>query len=63
MALQNINPTSTNAWQKLKAHFEEISSLHMLDWFDKNPNRAKDFTIKWEDFYVDFSKNRINAET
>ena len=35
----------------------------MKNWFKENPNRANEFTVEWEDFYVDFSKNRITSET
>ncbi|NNK73229.1 MAG: glucose-6-phosphate isomerase [Flavobacteriaceae bacterium] len=63
MALNKKDPTSTNVWQKLQTHFEEIKDHQMIDWFNSNPNRAKDFTIQWEEFYVDVSKNRVNAET
>ena len=63
MALPKINPTKTRSWDKLLDHVSEIRKEHMKDWFDANPNRAKQFTIKWEDFYVDFSKNRIIPET
>ena len=63
MALQSINPTQTKSWTKLKPHFEAVKDAHMKTWFDENPKRADEFTIQWEDFYVDFSKNRINSET
>ena len=63
MILPNINPTTTKAWQKLQAHFETVKELKMNHLFAKNPNRANQFTIKWDDFYVDFSKNRITPET
>ena len=63
MALNSINPTQTKAWPKLAAHFETIKESQMKTWFKENPNRAEEFTIKWEDFYVDFSKNRITSET
>ncbi len=63
MALQSINPTQTKSWTKLKAHFEAVKDAHMKTWFAENPKRADEFTIQWEDFYVDFSKNRINSET
>ena len=63
MALNSINPTQTKAWSKLAAHFETIKESEMKTWFKENPNRAEEFTIKWEDFYVDFSKNRITSET
>jgi len=63
MALQSINPTQTKSWTKLKPHFEAFKDAHMKTWFAENPKRADEFTIQWEDFYVDFSKNRINSET
>jgi len=63
MALQAINPTTTNSWSKLQQHFSEIKDVHMKDWFAQNKDRANEMTIKWEDFYVDFSKNRITDET
>ena len=63
MALHSINPTQTKSWAKLKIHFEAIKDAHMKTWFAENPGRADEFTINWEDFYVDFSKNRIDSET
>ena len=63
MALNSINPTQTKAWSKLKAHFETIKDAQMKTWFKENPNRAEEFTIQWDDFYVDFSKNRITSQT
>ena len=63
MALQAINPTTTNSWKKLQKHFNEIKDVHMKDWFAQNNERANEMTIKWDDFYVDFSKNRITDET
>lgn len=63
MALPTINPTTTTAWKKLQNHFNAVSGLHMKDLFAKDENRANKFTIAWEDFYVDFSKNRITEET
>ncbi|WP_370478069.1 glucose-6-phosphate isomerase [Tamlana flava] len=63
MALPTINPTTTSAWKKLQEHFKSTKDVHMKDLFAKDANRADNFTIKWEDFYVDFSKNRITDET
>lgn len=63
MALPNINPTRTKAWKALQEHFAEVKDVEMKNLFAQNPNRANDFTVKWEDFYVDFSKNRITADT
>ncbi|RED46603.1 glucose-6-phosphate isomerase [Winogradskyella eximia] len=63
MALKATNPTSTNAWKKLQAHFDSIKSQHLKDLFSSDAERANDLTVKWEDFYVDFSKNRITTQT
>ncbi|MWW24587.1 glucose-6-phosphate isomerase [Algibacter lectus] len=63
MALPNINPTTTKSWKKLQAHFEAVKDVHMKDLFAEDKTRANKFTIKWDDFYVDFSKNRITEET
>lgn len=63
MALPKINPTKTKSWTKLQEHFKEIENLQMKALFASDPKRAETFTIKWEDFYIDYSKNRITQET
>ncbi|GAA3558249.1 glucose-6-phosphate isomerase [Snuella lapsa] len=63
MALPNINPTTTDSWKQLQAHYNKVCNLHMKDLFAQDNDRASKFTINWEDFYVDFSKNRITEET
>lgn len=63
MALPSVNPTATNSWKKLQDHYNKISNSHMKDLFAQNKERANKFTINWDDFYVDFSKNRITEET
>jgi glucose-6-phosphate isomerase len=63
MALPNINPTQTAAWQKLQAHFAQVKGLKMQDLFAADANRAAQFHIEWQDFLLDYSKNRITTET
>ncbi|MDT0620274.1 glucose-6-phosphate isomerase [Croceitalea vernalis] len=63
MALTKINPTTTKAWSKLTSHFEQTKNQTLKNLFISDPNRAEKFTLKWKDFLVDFSKNRINQET
>ncbi|GAA4235201.1 glucose-6-phosphate isomerase [Postechiella marina] len=63
MALPNVNPTTTPSWKKLQSHFEAVKDVHMKDLFANDADRADKMTIKWDDFYVDFSKNRITEET
>src|SRR5690554_4308690 len=61
--MKNINPTHTKAWEKLKEHFKTAKDFHLQQLFKETPSRAEDFTLRWEDFYVDFSKNLITQET
>ena len=63
MALKSINPTSTASWKKLESHFQTIHSKHLKEFFESDHKRADNFTVKWEDFYVDFSKNRMTKDT
>jgi glucose-6-phosphate isomerase len=63
MALQNINPTQTQAWQNLENHFESMKNNGIKEMFQKDTNRAEQFHIQWNDFLVDFSKNNITSET
>jgi len=63
MALPKINPTTTNSWKALQKHYRDIKEVHMKDLFAQDDKRANKLTIKWDDFYVDYSKNRITEET
>lgn len=63
MALPKINPTQTKAWQALGKHFNDIKNEHLKTLFANDANRADKFTIAWDDFYVDYSKNRVNDDT
>jgi glucose-6-phosphate isomerase len=60
--LKNTNPTTTKAWKELNAHFKHLQNKQLTTFFE-DANRASDFTIRWKDFLVDYSKHRINEET
>ena len=63
MALQKINPTQTEAWQKIQSHFETMKSVQMQELFAKDNNRAEKMHLQWNDFLVDYSKNIATQET
>ena len=63
MPIPKINPTHTKAWKDLQAHFNDVKNLEMLNLFNEDENRAQKYTINWEDFYVDYSKNRVTDKT
>ncbi len=63
MKFKSINPTTTEAWKKLTTHFSEIKDVHMMDFFDQEPDRNEQYKIKWDEIQFDYSKNRINRKT
>jgi len=63
MSLSSINPTKTEAWKKLLAHFAITKNNTMQELFKNDATRADKFHIQWKDFLVDFSKNRIDSTT
>jgi len=63
MPLENTNPTKTTAWKKLNEHYENSKSRHLKELFAADSERALKFTLSWEEFLVDFSKNRITDTT
>ncbi|SIP97557.1 glucose-6-phosphate isomerase [Maribacter ulvicola] len=63
MALDKINPQQTDIWNKLTAHYNETKSEHLRSLFSSDVKRAEKFTLQWNDFLFDYSKNRISEET
>ena len=63
MNLPSINPTTTEAWNKLQTHFSEINEVHMMDLFKEDKKRVDKMNLSWKEFQVDFSKNRITDKT
>lgn len=61
--LHQQNPTQTRTWSKLKAHYADMSDQHMKDLFAANPERFEQFSLRFEDILLDYSKNRITEET
>jgi len=63
MALPTIDPTATKAWKKLSAHYNQTKETHLRKLFAEDENRGEKFSLLWNDFLVDYSKNRITEET
>src|SRR5690606_10004539 len=59
----STNPTGTLNWRRLREHYEDIAYLPMMEMFENDSDRAQKFHIKWNDFLLDFSKNKINETT
>ena len=63
MSLSRINPAQTNAWTALQDHFNQDNTSDIKSLFESESNRAKDFSIQWNNFYVDYSKNALSKKT
>ncbi len=63
MPLQNIDPTTTQAWKKLGKHYTETGNRHINDLFTSDSDRAKKFSLEHNDFLLDYSKNKITSKT
>lgn len=51
------------AWSALAYHRQEIEQQQMRELFENDHNRFKRFSLRWRDFLVDFSKNRMTSQT
>jgi glucose-6-phosphate isomerase len=62
--MKNINPTQTNAWKALDAHFAANKDRQLSDLFAADPARFDKFSTTYKDnILVDYSKNLITDET
>ena len=59
MARLNDSP----AWQALAAHHRDVAPLHMRGLFEADPGRFERFSLRACDILLDYSKNRITADT
>ncbi|MBT9432154.1 glucose-6-phosphate isomerase [Candidatus Sodalis endolongispinus] len=62
--MKNINPSHTAAWKALQQHFATMEDVQISDLFAQEPERFSAFSATFDDqMLVDYSKNRITAET
>ncbi len=55
--------TRTEAWKALEAHQKEMAPRAMRQMFADDPDRFTKFSVGFEDILLDYSKNRVTAET
>lgn len=60
--MKTINPTQTEAWKKLSLLYQQKKEISIKSLFEDQA-RFDNFSVRWEDILVDYSKNRIDAET
>ncbi len=55
--------TKSAAWKALAAHYQDVAHIHMRDLFAHDPQRFDNFSLQFDDLLLDYSKNRVTAET
>jgi glucose-6-phosphate isomerase len=55
--------TQTPEWKALTDHLTTIGSRQMRELFAEDPQRFEKFSLRFEDILLDYSKNRVTAET
>jgi glucose-6-phosphate isomerase len=63
MPLNPQDPTQTEAWKKLEKHFEVLKNFSIRREFEKDAGHAKEFSTGWNNFFLDYSKNKIDRKT
>jgi glucose-6-phosphate isomerase len=62
----SINPTPLTqrpTWKALEEHYQNTRALHLRTLFAGDPNRGERFALEAVGIYLDYSKNRVTAET
>ncbi|TWU47915.1 glucose-6-phosphate isomerase [Rubripirellula reticaptiva] len=55
--------TSSPEWKSLQKHFDAIKNVHLRQMFADDPQRGRTMTVEGSGLYLDYSKNRVTAET
>ncbi len=55
--------TKRPAWKALSAHHKKIQGLHLRKLFAADKKRGERFSVKAAGLFLDYSKNRITADT
>jgi glucose-6-phosphate isomerase len=55
--------TDSPEWQRLVAHHADLAGVHLRGLFADDPKRGETMTVEAGDLLLDYSKNRITAET
>ncbi|MGZ4755982.1 MAG: glucose-6-phosphate isomerase [Acidimicrobiia bacterium] len=58
-----IRIVDTPKWRALAAHFEATRDIHLRTFFADDPDRGETLCVEVGDLYLDYSKNRLTAET
>jgi len=57
------DPTQFPEWKALADHAAAMGDVHLREWFTADPGRGETMAATAGDLYLDYSKNRVTAET
>ena len=63
MASKGPTLTRCPAWRALAAHYKAVRTRHLRELFADDPTRGERLSAEAVGLYLDYSKNRITAET
>ena len=49
----SINPTTTQAWQKLAAHAAQMKEMHLKELFAQDAHRFQKFSQRFNEILID----------
>jgi glucose-6-phosphate isomerase len=55
--------TATPEWKALQEHYERLERVHLRELFAEDPKRGEAMTLDVDGVYLDYSKNRVTADT
>jgi glucose-6-phosphate isomerase len=55
--------TASPEWQRLVDHHAAVAGVHLRTLFADDPKRGETMTVEAGDLFLDYSKNRVTAET
>lgn len=58
-----MNLVDSPAWRALATHAEALRPQHLRELFADNPDRFKQFSLRQDGLLLDFSKQRVSADT
>lgn len=61
--MSQVRLTTLPQWQALQQHFATIGQKHLRELFAADPQRGEQLTIEDVGLYLDYSKQRVDADT
>jgi glucose-6-phosphate isomerase len=63
MDIKPVAIKSTPEWRALEDHQRKLAAAHLRDLFAEDPARGANLTLDAVDLHLDYSKNRLTADT